>query len=58
MLLKYHVINNVNTLLQVLNFLLTIYDLRTCFAYLCYKNYGFIQSHSVCYLFYLNIDNN
>jgi len=57
MLLKYHVVNHV-TLLQVLNFLLTVCDLRTSFALLCYKGYDIIQSHSVYYLFYLNIDSN
>jgi len=51
MLLKCHVINHVNTLLQVLNFLLAICDLRTYFAHLCYKGYDFVRSHSVYYLF-------
>jgi len=58
MLLKYHVINRVNILLQVLNVLLAVCDLRTSFAPLCCKGYDFIQSHSVYYLLYLNIDNN
>jgi hypothetical protein len=58
MVLKYHVTNHVNTLLQVLNVLFTICDLKNCFAHLCYNGYDFIQSHCVYYLLYLIVENN